>query len=269
MTHLDLFSGIGGIALAARWAGFSTRLFCEIEPYAQRVLRKHWPRVPIHDDIRTLTAETLQRHGVGRPTLLTGGFPCQPFSCAGKRKGTADDRFLWPEMLRIIAECRPAWVVGENVAGFVRLGLDRALADLEGEGYECRTFVLPACAVGAPHQRMRVFIVAHAQGGQRRDFAPDAGNGAQREGRGEPGSPCADAGLAPDAAGGVGRGAPRQAGYSALFRWWKAEPRICRVADGVPRRVDRLRGLGNAVVPQQIYPILAGIAAASLPVGAA
>lgn len=157
-THLDLFSGIGGFALAAGWAGFTTVQFCEIDPFCQKVLKKHWPEVPIHDDIRTLTADV-----VGQPIdLLTGGFPCQPFSVAGKQLGAADDRHLWPEMARVIDECRPRWILGENTPGIIGMELDNCLADLESIGYEAWPVVIPACGVGAWHQRQRVWIVAHA-----------------------------------------------------------------------------------------------------------
>ena len=186
-THLDLFSGIGGFALAARWAGFETVGFCEIEPYAQQVLIKNFGAVmadaeggdagqsqagngrqgiiggspQIHPDITKLDGK--QYAGV---TLVTGGFPCQPFSVAGKRRGAADDRAIWPEMLRVIAEARPAWVLGENVAGIINMELDRVLSDLENLGYAVWPLVIPACAVDARHRRDRVWIVAFS-GGER------------------------------------------------------------------------------------------------------
>lgn len=156
MNHLDLFSGIGGFALAARWAGFKTVGFVEIDPFCQKVLAKHWPDVPIHSDVKAFNAKFLY----GQITLLTGGFPCQPFSVAGKKKGIDDDRYLWPEMLRIIRECQPAWVVGENVPGIIP-NLDPILESLEAEGYDWRAFLIPANAVHAPHKRERLWIVAH------------------------------------------------------------------------------------------------------------
>lgn len=172
MRALDLFSGIGGIALAAHWAGIETAAFCEIEPYCQQVLSRHWPTVPIYTDVHGITRECLEEDGVMDDDrtidIVLGGYPCQPFSSAGKRKGETDDRHLWPEMFRVIQEIRPRWVVGENVAGHVTLGLDSVLTDLESEGYTCRAFLLPAASVGAPHKRERVFIVAHATGSQRR-----------------------------------------------------------------------------------------------------
>ena len=211
MRHLDLFSGIGGFALAARWVGWETVGFCEIEPYCQKVLRKNWPAVPIHKDIRDYDGQACD--------IITGGFPCQPYSVAGKRRGPEDDRALWPEMLRIISESTPTWVVGENVAGFVSMGLDSAIVDLEGIGYEVQSFIIPACAVDAKHRRDRVWIVAYA-------------NGTQRKGGCVPGRIQAEH--------------PNLVGGSR----WKAEPRMDRVVDGLPDRTHRLKGLGNAIVPQ-------------------
>jgi DNA (cytosine-5)-methyltransferase 1 len=158
MTHLDLFSGIGGFALAARWAGIETVQFVENEEFAQKVLTKNFPGVPIHDDIKTYRA-----NGIVSPFLLTGGYPCQPFSQAGRRRGQNDDRHLWPEMFRVIQECRPNWVLAENVTGHIKLGLQEVLADLEGEGYQSQVFHIGALAKDAPHRRMRVWIVAHSQ----------------------------------------------------------------------------------------------------------
>lgn len=158
MKHLDLFSGVGGFALAARWMNWQTVQFVEIDKFCHNVLAKNFPRVPIHHDVRTFTAESFR----GSIDILTGGYPCQPFSSAGKRKGAADDRHLWPQVLRIIQECRPRWIVCENVAGHITMGLDAVLYDLESEGYPCRPIVIPACATGAPHRRDRVWIIAHS-----------------------------------------------------------------------------------------------------------
>mgnify|MGYP003634392009 CR=1 FL=1 len=157
MTHLDLFSGIGGFALAARWAGFETIQFVENEPFCQKVLAKNFKGVPIHGDIKTFKA-----NGIVSPFLLTGGYPCQPFSQAGKRRGQNDDRHLWPEMFRIIQECRPTWVLAENVSGHIKLGLQEVLTDLESEGYDTQTFHIGAVAQDAPHRRMRLWIVAYS-----------------------------------------------------------------------------------------------------------
>ncbi len=145
-THIDLFSGF---ALAAHWAGFTTEVFCEQDPFCQRVLRHHWPAVPLVSDIREFDGRAY--------------FPCQPFSTAGKRGGRADDRFLWPEMLRVIREGRPHWIVGENVPGIINMALDDVLSDLENEGYATQALLIPACSVNAPHKRERVWIIAHPQ----------------------------------------------------------------------------------------------------------
>lgn len=216
MRHLDLFSGIGGFALATEMVWDKVEhIFCDNEPFAQQILKKHWPQAQIYGDIRALTyaeyngrngAENAQGGVAGtnnnaqgahevrkskgsdtvRPVfdLLTGGFPCQPFSQAGRRKGTGDDRFLWPEMLRVIREFRPRWVVGENVAGLLSIEqgvvFEQVCADLEGEGYAVQAFVIPAVAINAPHRRDRVWIVAHAEsnGGGR-----NAGEVRQENGR--------------------------------------------------------------------------------------
>lgn len=163
LTHLSLFSGIGGLDLAAESAGFRTVGQCEWADYPRAVLEKHWPGLPRWKDIRTLTGKDFyERTGLRTVTVLSGGFPCQPFSTAGKRRGKEDDRYLWPEMLRVIQEIRPRWVVGENVAGIVSMALDTVLSDLEGIGYTCQAVIIPACAVDAPHRRDRCAILAHA-----------------------------------------------------------------------------------------------------------
>jgi len=203
MTHIDLFSGIGGFALAAdRVWGDVEHTFVEYDPFCQAILKKHYPNSTIHGDIRQFIADTERerREGQGnntpgqhglcdrapeneKPFILTGGFPCQPFSHAGRRKGTADDRYLWPEMFRVIQLYKPTWVIAENVRGFVTwndgMVLERTCTDLEGEGYEVQPFIIPACAVQAPHQRERVWIVAHTinsgQGSQERGGTEEAG----------------------------------------------------------------------------------------------
>jgi len=159
---LDLFSGIGGFSLGMERAGMETVAFCEIDPFCQKVLKKHWPDVPCYSDITKLTAEQLENDGITGISVLTGGYPCQPFSHAGKREGAEDDRHLWPEMYRLIETIRPRWVVAENVAGHISMGLDQVLSDLEAIGYEWWTFVIPACAKDAWHRRDRVWIVANA-----------------------------------------------------------------------------------------------------------
>ena len=165
LTHLSLFSGIGGLDLAAEAAGFVTVGQCEWADYPTKVLEKHWPDVPRWRDIRTLTGESFyERTGLRTVDVISGGFPCQPFSVAGEQRGKEDDRFLWPEMCRVISEIRPTWVLGENVPGIINLALDDVLADLEGLGYETQAFVVPACGVDAPHKRYRVTIMAYCNG---------------------------------------------------------------------------------------------------------
>jgi DNA (cytosine-5)-methyltransferase 1 len=165
MQVIDLFSGIGGFSLAGRWVGWHTVQFCEIDPFCQKVLAHHFPGLPISNDVKKITADEIKENGWNptEPTIIVGGFPCQPFSAAGKRKGTADDRHLWPEMYRIIREVQPDWVVGENVGGLLNwdggMVFDQVQADLEDAGYEVTPFVLPACGVNAPHRRDRVWIV--------------------------------------------------------------------------------------------------------------
>ena len=156
MRLLDLFSGIGGFSYAAEKlvGGYKTVAFCEMDEFCQKVLQKHWPNIPIYDDVRTLDATRL-----GRIDIVTGGYPCQPFSQAGKRQGEKDERHLWPEMLRIIKSCKPRYVVAENVAGHVNMGLDQVLTDLEDQGYTTRPIIIPACAKNAPHRRDRVWII--------------------------------------------------------------------------------------------------------------
>ena len=453
LTHISLFSGIGGIDIAANWAGFETVLFVEKDEYCQKVLTKHWKDVPIIGDIRDVTREAYQEiitntehkgyekglqpeavdscsgcngrnreqgneetmanssrdgnrqleesgqssslrttnieeqkswnehseqpdqcdkisRGASRTntpdqpiTLITGGFPCQPFSVAGKRKGKADDRYLWPEMLRVIQEFKPTWVVGENVAGIRGMDesdslldldsetpgkegeevaeiLDGILTDLERIGYEVQAFLIPACGVNAPHRRYRVFIVAHATGGRCEQRTPqrkeenNVGETSEQEpvahskcmGRTERASKRIQPkeqepkgqklehlceGISESETMGNAKQFPvngitdsrsnttaiEQEGQkqgtgtvdgtssenlmvNTMCRryipqeteiptrwnsfinanWWAVEPELGRVAHGIPNRVDRLKCLGNAVVPQQIYPILKAIA---------
>ena len=347
--HLDLFSGIGGFALAAGRTGFTTKAFCEKDFYCRTILKNHWPEVPIVNDIREFKGDAY-----GRIELLTGGFPCQPFSQAGKQRGKEDDRYLWPEMLRIIQEAKPTWVVGENVFGLINMALDQVHSDLEAVGYEVETLVIPAAGVDAPHRRDRCWILARilgnpehdgssseqisgglqykpeeqkeqnevgqstgasgtpedvansdsrqrierqsegqqiqmpSEGSQRvgDDVAYSFGNSAwsaygfdcgerrqEREesdlGQGsEVGSNLGDSSqdvantIIEGREGGLrGGSSERRKDIEGHARCsspsngqfgqaiWLAEPRICRVAHGIPHRVDRLKALGNAIVP--------------------
>ena len=177
LRTLDLFSGIGGFARGLEATNFfETSCFVENEPYCRAVLQYHWPDVPVLGDIRDVKGRDLPT----RPDVICGGFPCQPFSQAGKQQAQDDPRHLWPEMFRLIRECRPTWIVGENVVGLIRLGLDEVLTDLESEGYATRTFDIPACATGAPHLRRRLWIVAHADSEREPDGTFD-GNAGQRQ----------------------------------------------------------------------------------------
>jgi len=159
LAHVDLCSGIGGFALGFQWAGLSRPvLFCDIEEWSRKVLAKHWPDVPISDDVKELASDP--RRLVPDCDILTAGYPCQPFSLAGKRRGEKDDRHIWPEIFAIVQAKRPRWCVFENVSGHINMGLDQVLSDLESEGYTVQPFVVPACAVDAPHRRDRVWIIA-------------------------------------------------------------------------------------------------------------
>ena len=161
LTHFSLFTGIGGIDIAAEWANFRTVGQVEKAEYPYKILCKHFPEVPKWRDVKDVTSGSVREQGIKHITLLSGGFPCQPFSIAGKRRGKEDPRFLWNEMLRLVSELKPTWILGENVAGIISMELDNCITDLEGQDYSCRAFLLPACAVSAPHRRDRIFIVAH------------------------------------------------------------------------------------------------------------
>ena len=322
MSHVDLCSGIGGFALGFEWAGLSKPvLFCDIEPWSRKVLAKHWPDVPIAVDVKELANDPARL--VPDCDILTAGYPCQPFSVAGKQRGTEDDRHLWPFISQIIAHKRPAFCVLENVYGHVALGLDEVLADLEAQDYAARAFIVPACAVNAPHRRDRIWIIARNVGNSKHDGSSaatvsgkhreDEAGCAERqiaskqsEGASEPGhdanvgnAGCVTKGHSrgrlseerlnsgtqgqwsneghrlantsenvadTDNEGSQGRLSGRQdtqwqsehgharcsgaAHRQPAKDWWAVEPAMGRVAHGLPGRVDRLKGLGNAIVPQ-------------------
>ena len=267
---LDLFSGIGGFSLGLeRTGGFETVAFCEIEEFPRKVLRKHWPEVPCYDDVRTLTADVLARDGIA-VDVITGGFPCQDLSVAGKRAGLGEGTRsgLWSEIVRLIGELSPRYVIVENVANLLSGPSDkrggwfgRILGDLAECGYDAEWENIPAAAVGAPHRRERVWIVAypaqlqrdgsgeHWQSSERQisKFGKRGGadnvadtNGKRLQGAKRKGSTGAEGKS-------IGHAIQRA---SQSGRQWEPEPAVGRVANGVSRRVDRLKGLGNAVVPQ-------------------
>lgn len=357
LTMLDLFSGIGGFSLAASWTGaIETIAFCEIEPYCQKVLRKNFPGIPIHPDIKQL-----RREGVGTVDIVCGGPPCQPASCAGKRRGVEDDRWLWPETIRIVQEVHPRWCVFENPTGILTLNggmeFEHILSELETEGYEVQAIIVPAASVGAPHLRYRVWIVAnsnrhtgrsrgaeperqqrqarfadgshvmaYSNGGrslQRKSAEhsakerieafprssvcgqdiPNAGSNGRREpdageallnekrnnqayqqdGRTELYEIVSNSKNVPDTSSsrlqiaeqewkhgrpttqcGWRTTEPRLGGMvdglpAGLDGYWRVEPDIPRIATGIPSRVARIKALGNAIVPQVVYPIFQGI----------
>ena len=164
LKHLDLFSGIGGFSLGLEeTGGFETVAFCDIEEFPRKVLQKHWPHVKQYKDIKELTYDKLKADGIDTIDIITGGYPCQPFSVAGRKKGEEDPRHLWPEYFRLVKELRPTWVIGENVSGHIKLGLDTVIKDLESEMYSVRCFSISASSVGANHQRERVWIVAYSE----------------------------------------------------------------------------------------------------------
>lgn len=244
MRHLDLFSGIGGFALAAQnvWAqDHEIVSFCEIDSYCQKVLKKHWPDVPCHNDIKTLIGDNL-----GAIDLLTGGFPCQPFSVAGKQGGSADDRYLWPEMFRIIQKSKSTWIIGENVAGLDGLGLDKSISDLESIGYEVAPpLEIPACAVDSDQPRNRIWIIAHSKSiGERR------GTAHSREKKEL---------MAKDSQKWTESRRRLERYYLDPIRHQTPLAEDLRGNYGLSDWVDRLKGLGNAIRPQVVIPIMQAI----------
>lgn len=301
MRHLDLFSGIGGFALATEMAFPDMNIehvFCDNDPFSQAILKKHWPNSLIYDDIKELTQNRIAtdtgreygeswgvssmeadstkrtsresdakrrsedasnpyserklqsqgsqqelREWVGNGIdILTGGFPCQPFSAAGRRRGTEDDRHLWPEMLRVIRETNPTYIVGENVGGLLTwdggLVFEQVCADLEEAGYEVAPFVIPAAAVGAPHRRDRVWIVAHRIG--------------ERSQRGSHEQHLKRISQSTEDTGYFQQDITN-ARWDWNQDWQEVATALCRVDDGIPKRLDRtprLKALGNAIVPQ-------------------
>lgn len=291
MKHGSLFSGIGGPDLAAQWMGWENVMHCEINPFGRRVLNHYWPNATSYEDITT-TDFTIHR---GQIDVLTGGFPCQPYSTAGLRKGKEDERHLWPQMLRAIREIKPTWVVGENVLGLVNwnggLVFEEVQADLEAEGYEVQPYVLPAAGVDAPHQRYRVWFVAYSTSSRRygrrakqktgihesdqtfrtnilcqterlccKRFASDTNGGQRREGGVYPNRP-------EKAAGHAGSCDPRNA--RPTWDNFPTQSPVCTRNDGLSAGLDgitfskwrneSIKAAGNAIVPQVIYQIFQAI----------
>jgi len=238
MRVLDLFSGIGGFSLGLERAGMQTVAFCEIEPYPRAVLRKHWPNVPCYDDIRTLTADRLRADGIV-PNVICGGFPCQDISVAGGGAGINEGTRsgLWSEYARLIGEIRPQYVIVENVSALLGRGLDRVLGDLAQIGYDAEWHCIPASAVGAPHRRDRIWIVANPSGRRLCE---------QREGQ------IQQSGRAQIVRSSkiVGYPIEQELRDACDNRGWLSEPNVGRVANGVSSRSHRLKCLGNAVIPQ-------------------
>lgn len=323
LKHLDLFSGIGGFSLGLESAGLvETVAFCDWEPYCQKVLKKHWPNVPVYGDIKELNYDRLKADGIKDIDIITGGYPCQPFSVAGRKKGEQDERHLWPEYLRLVQELRPTFVIGENVGGHIKLGLDTVLEDLASEGYATTTFSISASGVGANHQRERVWIIAysddlgrydwiynregrqvqdnqkwnltqseqewyrrvnraretgetlantrcelwpwsfergknadevregHADQSERSSSAPETDVAHTKSSKGNECTPDTE-----DSRSEAQELLGERGGVSGGGTWWATEPDVGRVAHGVPQRVDRLKCLGNSVVPQIPYLI--------------
>ena len=284
MRHGSLFSGIGGFDLAAQWMGWTNVFHCEWEDFPRKVLNHHFPKSISYGDIKE-TDFTIHR---GQIDILSGGFPCQPYSVAGKREGKNDDRHLWPEMLRAIREIKPRYVVGENVRGLLSwnggLVFDEVQTDLENEGFEVISFILPAASVNAPHKRDRVWFVAHTndKGGrgelgdipkangevsQRNDYAEFSYPSKQHDVANTQGSgrtPCTE---------GQGQEQPRgRDGGGWISTPWDSfpsQPPVLCGDDGIPRELDgitfpkwrkeSIKGYGNAIVPQVVYPIFKAI----------
>ena len=274
-TFGSLFAGIGGIDLGLERAGWSCRWQVEIDPYCLAVLRKHWPNVPKFGDVKALTGEELEQ-----VDLICGGFPCQPVSVAGKRKAQADERWLWPEFARIIRVVRPIFILVENVPNLLNINggtaMQEVLGSLAENGYDAEWDCLPAAAFGAPHIRYRLFIVAYPRGSRRQQISRSAhANESENEGRpkiqtnivasyGERSRAriLADSMFSRQQRRGRASWIRRRAvgeeqiaenggrKGSESLSVWQTEPGVARMVDGIPDGMDRLHGLGNAVVPR-------------------
>jgi DNA (cytosine-5)-methyltransferase 1 len=298
MNHLDLFSGIGGFSYAAQqiWKDDHNIIaFVEKDKYCQRVLKKHWPNIPIIDDIKGFNYEKFTnvsntensddktskntegwsqmqsgrgscRSGTAKIDLLTGGFPCQPFSVAGRKKGKSDDRYLWPNMFKIIQETKPTWIIGENVPGIINMGLETTVFDLEEEGYEVEVLVLPAIGVSALHKRNRVWIIANTdtERSQRYRNTENKDKERRQEQTGHIRKSCGSTNrtfknsrentFTQQRLGNMVDGLSRELGKLGVI--WNKEPNIPRVTTGTKDRISKLTALGNAIVPQVVMPIM-------------
>lgn len=287
-THIGLFEGIGGFSLAAEEMDWKTIAWCEINPFGQKVLRYYWKEAKEHYDIKE-TDFTIYK---GKCFILTGGFPCQPYSQAGKRLGKEDDRHLWPEMLRSVREIQPRWVVGENVRGLVNwsggLVFDEVQADLEAEGYEVQPFILPACAKNAPHRRDRIWFVAYRSrdGYEQSEKFKEIDNRRIQEGleqRHESHSQNGignatdtnDKGLERGKIKGSVKGSGQERNeqlarcFQSAWQDFPTQPPICSGDDGLSSRLagitfpkfrnESIKAYGNAIVPQVAYEIFKAI----------
>jgi DNA (cytosine-5)-methyltransferase 1 len=287
MNMIDLFAGIGGFSLAGHRAGFETVAFVEWDKYLQKVLAKNFPNVPIFCDIKEFDGKKYK----GTVDLICGGFPCQPFSTAGKREGTNDDRYLWPQMLRVIREVQPFAVLGENVTGILSMDngsvFEEICSSLEGEGYSVQAFNIPACGKGAPHRRERVWIVAYSSHilHQRKMDSGRTGGKEERSKRSQlekgklvrqrlrvRSTECDKiVGNADEQRLQRSNGIQKAKGFINGYRgrawerdWHEVANTLCRVDDVVPARLDRhrrrrMKALGNAIVPQIAYEFLVAI----------
>lgn len=261
MKHrlLDLFSGIGGFSLGAEANGIPTVAFVEKDPFCQKVLRKHWSNTPIISDIKTVKGEDYETDGV---TIISGGFPCQPFSQAGKRKGKDDDRYLWDETLRVVAETKPEWFIGENVDGLVNIQdgmvLRQVQDDLEKEGFQVQCLVVPASGIGAWHQRKRVWIIGHNVSNTIGELS-DGCSGTTRHSESEL------KGMVSDEAKNWNKVWSETKRCSEQTKsWWQTESKLRGVPHGISYELDkdranRIKALGNSIVPQIAYQLFKSI----------
>lgn len=290
MRHGSLFSGIGGFDLAADWLGWTNSFHCEINPFGRQILSHYWPEAESYDDI---IKTDFSKHR-GEVDIITGGFPCQPFSTAGKRKGTDDPRHLWPRMLEVIRDVSPSWVVGENVRGIVNwsqgMVFEQVQVDLESLGYSVTPFILPACGIGAPHKRDRVWFVAHSDHSDDRRITgeDESKSGKERlQERDQIREPSESGQIRRDASDTNSQRFQRQSFERGSFEEWKereeqparfirtewkefpTQPPLRDGDDGIPSGLDRItvpkwrnetiKAGGNAIVPQVAFQIFSAI----------